>query len=312
MYLSTCVYICYFRFNTPKNQDYVDKHPDKSFYDISDMRGGVSDVTGELVGQVADFEQFYSRAKDQNFDLQLELYEYCLSDVLILRDACLKFRKDFISVTGIDPLVRHMTLSQLSMDYYRSCLMQSNTIARITGNSHFQERKQSVRALQWLHYIQDQLGRKIQKQSNLNEKKVGPYFCDGFDPHTNTIYEFLGDFWHGNLTKYDPKTMNTKVGRSMGDLNRDTCERLNFIKAQGYKVVAIWEDDYMKNGAMQRHAETCNIITPLAPRDCLYGGRTNALKLKHEVKPGEKIHYDDFVSIISIKYKLDLSLVRIF
>ena len=99
------------RFNVPGHQDYVDPYPDKKYYGVNELRGGVSDVTGELVGPITDFEKFYNDVKDKEFDLQRELYLYCLSDVLILRDACLKFRKDFIETTGIDPLVRHLTSS---------------------------------------------------------------------------------------------------------------------------------------------------------------------------------------------------------
>ena len=285
------------RFNTPENQTYRGKYPDRSFYDMEDMRGGRSETTGKLVGQAAEFDNFYNSAKDGYFDLQKELYQYCLSDVIILRDACLQFRKDFLVTTGLDPLVRHMTLSQLAMDYYRNKIMKPETIARITSNSHYGNRSQSVRGLQWLHYHQSLLGRRLIMKSNLGEKKIGPFYCDGFDAYTNTVYEFLGDFWHGNLSIYSPTVINPKVGKSMGELNCATVERLNYIKSQGYTVVSIWEADYMKNEEMQKFAKNCNIVTPLAPRECLYGGRTNALKLKHEVQPGEKIYYDDFISL---------------
>ena len=285
------------RFNVPENQNYIGPYPDKKYYGVNELRGGVSDVTGELVGPIADFEKFYNTTKDKTFDLQEELYQYCSSDVLILRDACLKFRMDFIETTGIDPLVRHLTLSQLSMDFYRSALMKPETIGRITENSHFQQRRQSARAMQWLHYKQEQLGRKLTMKSNKGEKKIDIYYVDGYDEETKTVYEFLGDFYHGNLSTYKPEDVNTKLGRTMGQLNRSTHERLNRIKALGYKVEYIWEKDFLKDEAMQEFAKTHKIVTPLAPRDCLYGGRTNALKLKHDVKPGEKIYYDDFISL---------------
>ena len=83
----------------------------------------------------------------------------------------------------------------------------------------------------------------------------------------------------------------------MGALNQSTYERLNRIKALGYNVEYIWESDFLKDEAMQEFAKTTKIVTPMAPRDCLYGGRTNALKLKHVVKPGERIYYDDFISL---------------
>ena len=285
------------RFNLPENQKYIGAYPNKAYYGMSDMRGGHSDVTGELTGQIAEFEQFYNSVKDGVFDLQKELYQYCLSDVLILKDACLKFRRDFIATTKMDPLIRHMTLSQLSMDFYRSKLMRPYSIARITENSHFEQRKQSVRAMQWLHYIEKKLGRKLIKKSSLGEKKIGPYFVDGYDEPTNTVYEFLGDYWHGNLKVYDESTKNSKLGKTMLELNTATVERLNYIHLKGYNIITIWESDFMVNEEMQKFAEDCTIPMPLAPRDALFGGRVNALKLKHEVKPGEEIFYDDYVSL---------------
>ena len=78
---------------------------------MNELRGGVSDVTGEPARPVVDVEKIYNDVKDKKFDLQRGLYRHCLSDVLTLRIACLKFRKDFLETIGIDPLARHLTLS---------------------------------------------------------------------------------------------------------------------------------------------------------------------------------------------------------
>ena len=43
---------------------------------------------------------------------------------------------------------------------------------------------------------------------------------------------------------------------------------------------------------------TIEHTSPLNPRDALYGGRTNALKLYHKcTEPGEEIHYIDYTSL---------------
>ena len=99
------------RFNVPGHQDYVDPYPNKKYYGVEVLHGGVSDVTGELAGPITNFEKIYNDVKDKKFGLQRELYLHCISDVLILRDACLKFRKDFIETTAIDPLTGHLTSS---------------------------------------------------------------------------------------------------------------------------------------------------------------------------------------------------------
>lgn len=69
-------------------------------------------------------------------------------------------------------------------------------------------------------------------------------FVDGFDPTTNTVYEFLGDFWHGNLKRYNEHTINKAIKITFGELYTATTQRLNEIQENGYTVVYIWESDF--------------------------------------------------------------------
>ena len=65
------------------------------------------------------------------------------------------------------------------------------------------------------------------------------FLVDGFDPTTNTVYECYGSFWHGNPTKYKFKELNTKVGKTFGQLYDNTVARENII-SQHYKVITKW------------------------------------------------------------------------
>ena len=76
---------------------------------------------------------------------------------------------------------------------------------------------------------------------------------DGFDPETNTVYEFLGDFWHGNPEMFKANKMNPINKKTYGQLYKDTFKRINQIKSAGYKVVYIWEKDYLGNKEKMRH-----------------------------------------------------------
>ena len=67
---------------------------------------------------------------------------------------------------------------------------------------------------------------------------------DGYDKATNTIYEFLGDYWHGNLNKYKLNSVNKKNKKTFGQLYNDTFIMLNKIKSFGYNVKYIWESDW--------------------------------------------------------------------
>ena len=72
--------------------------------------------------------------------------------------------------------------------------------------------------------------------------------CFGYDPKTNTIYEFLGDYWHGNPKVHDFDKVNLNTGVSFKELNQKTFERFDEIKKLGYNIKYVWENEYNKNG----------------------------------------------------------------
>lgn len=78
--------------------------------------------------------------------------------------------------------------------------------------------------------------------------KIGNFKVDGYDPETNTIYEFLGDYWHGNLRFFSPEEVNQNNKETFLELNTKTFERLHDLLKQGYKVKYIWESDFYENG----------------------------------------------------------------
>ncbi len=67
---------------------------------------------------------------------------------------------------------------------------------------------------------------------------------DGFDPKTNTVYEFLGDYWHGNPKIYSSDKINKHSKKSFGTLFKETQDRIKLLKSQGFNVVHIWELDF--------------------------------------------------------------------
>ena len=73
--------------------------------------------------------------------------------------------------------------------------------------------------------------------------------ADGYDPATNTIYEFYGDFWHGNPKIYNADDINSSNKKKFGELYSNTMEREKFLKENGFNVVSIWEYDFYKRGS---------------------------------------------------------------
>lgn len=72
------------------------------------------------------------------------------------------------------------------------------------------------------------------------------YFVDGFDPSTNTIYEYNGDYWHGNLSIYKPEDIHPEIKVSFQTLWDKTENKRKTLEQAGYKVISIWESDFLK------------------------------------------------------------------
>lgn len=70
------------------------------------------------------------------------------------------------------------------------------------------------------------------------------FMVDAFDSNTNSIYEFYGDYWHGNPKKYDPKDINLTVKKTFGNLYQKTVNREIKLKNAGYSVISMWESDF--------------------------------------------------------------------
>jgi hypothetical protein len=66
------------------------------------------------------------------------------------------------------------------------------------------------------------------------------FLVDGFDPNTNTIYEFYGGYWHGNPLKYDPIEYNLKLKKTFGDLYHATIEREKLLR-EYYNLITFWD-----------------------------------------------------------------------
>lgn len=67
---------------------------------------------------------------------------------------------------------------------------------------------------------------------------------DGYDASTNTVYEFHGDYWHGNPNVYNKNDINEISKKSFGELYKKTKEKEFLIKSAGFKLITIWECDW--------------------------------------------------------------------
>jgi hypothetical protein len=66
---------------------------------------------------------------------------------------------------------------------------------------------------------------------------------DGYDQATNTVYQFHGDYYHGNPKKYPPCYWNGKLKKFASELYQNTLKSDQLIKDSGYNLVSLWERD---------------------------------------------------------------------
>lgn len=94
---------------------------------------------------------------------------------------------------------------------------------------------------EWLNYLG------IQERNVTLIMPCGKRFVvDGFCKATNTVYEFNGDFWHGNPSIFDPKKWNKRCKKSFGELYAATILKQKTLEEYGYRVVCIWESEWKK------------------------------------------------------------------
>ena len=68
------------------------------------------------------------------------------------------------------------------------------------------------------------------------------YIVDGIDLSTKTIYEFYGDYWHGNPKYYKAEDYNTINKKTFGELYAKTIAREEELKKLGYNLITKWEN----------------------------------------------------------------------
>lgn len=104
----------------------------------------------------------------------------------------------------------------------------------------------SKASIKWLNYLVDKYGYDIQHAENRGEFIIPStrYKADGYCEKTNTIFEYVGDFWHGNPKIYNKDDINPRIGVSFGELYEKTIARKNIIINLGYNYIEIWEQDW--------------------------------------------------------------------
>lgn len=72
------------------------------------------------------------------------------------------------------------------------------------------------------------------------------YIVDAYDLNTNIVYEFNGDYYHGNPDVFNHNNFNKVCEKTFGELYKNTIRKEENLVKSGYKVISMWENDWKK------------------------------------------------------------------
>lgn len=281
------------KFNTIDNENYIGSIPGKAYY------------TPEFFSESKrkEFDEWYDQQKNKVFDFNKELSDYCISDVKLLKYGTLTFRKNILNITNgnIDPFHRCITIASLCHLVFRSMLMKPRSIGIISPLGINPQRLTSNVSLQWLKYLSCKNNIHIQHAKNGGEIRVGKYYS--YCSANKTVYEFNGCFWHGCNKCFSVESFNDVKKEFFSTSRKKTMARLDEIQKllPDHKIETVWECEFIEmkknDNLVKLFLKSCDLTEPLNPREALFGGRTNSIKLYHKCKPGESIKYYDFTSL---------------
>ncbi len=111
-------------------------------------------------------------------------------------------------------------------------------------------RERYLKMFEWMDYVAKRDNLTICHKLNTgSEKKVGPYFLDGYCQSNHTAYEYFGCYVHGHDLAVGPitaKIKNDSWKARQPQLLKRTELRSAFIRDRGFQLVEKWECSYNK------------------------------------------------------------------
>ena len=164
-------------FNRVENEDYVGPMPPVHAYSPNTMK----------VEAREEFMEWYDEHKDDIFDFRRELIEYCISDVEILTQSCVKFRELLMSVGDVCPYMEACTIASTCNKVFRRKYLTPQTIGIIPKGGYRWTDNQSSVAVQWLLWEEQQRKINIVHAAKQPEVVLRGTRVDGYCSETNQV-----------------------------------------------------------------------------------------------------------------------------
>jgi hypothetical protein len=245
-------------FFTQERIDYTGPMPDKKWFEFDHYKEKDREEAIE----------WYETHKNDEIDLYRMCMDYCISDVALLREGCIRFRNLFLSITQneMDPF-QYLTIASVCLQVYLRFYYPEKTIAR-------------------LPLITDRLAERSWLAHIAQEKQVSirPFTgMSGIDEH-GQVYRFRYCLDDGCKSCFNVHTFHPTQGIKLHELHYASRKAI-----EQHNAISIWECQW----TMPEDA-----FTPLLnPRNAFFGGRTEPIKMYYKCQEGETIRYYDYTSL---------------
>lgn len=98
------------------------------------------------------FLDWYRENQHQQFDLKEQLADYCMSDVRLLSEGLVKYRRNFLEECHFDVLEKCTTLPAAMMRHFRMNIMKKDSLGVTSELSYERHDKQSTIARKFLRW----------------------------------------------------------------------------------------------------------------------------------------------------------------
>ncbi|KAL6417359.1 hypothetical protein ACFW04_012817 [Cataglyphis niger] len=222
------------------------------------------------------------------------------TDVDILRQVCMAFRKIFIDRGNVCPFEECTTIASTCMTVFRKNFLHSNTIGVIPAGGYKKANNHSRKALQWS---------RAREYRTIDGTLVDGYYetSDTSGTTQRHVLQFHGCFWHGCPSCFPLNRDRAISSSDCKDTIDSRYERTLAIswrlRQRKYSVMEKWEcsfdRDMRDNREMREYLDNHPLVetSPLDPRDAFFGGRTGNIVTQYEVTGTEKIRYVDVCSL---------------
>lgn len=257
-----------FKFWTKANRRYVGPVPPISAFEVHKKK---QDEADKIV-------QWHSDHSDDIIDIFKVCVEYCIDDVKLLREGCLRYRKMIMELSEnlIDPF-QYLTVASLAMTFWRVFDLPEDTLA-ILPNQYTDEGRE-----RWEIFHQDY-----------------PRVEDGF--MVNGVLNLYANCQDTGCSKcYQPWSLHPTQQTCYRDLRHRWMTRINSY--DGVQAIKIWKACYWQQSKKAKAIELESVHVNYDT--CVKGGRTEVFKPYYN----GPVKYLDFKSLYpSVQYGQNRSL----